>query len=407
MDIDVGSTTARLVKSSLSFHDSDTNSHTSVASDLDDDEDDDGSPDEADDADEEDDEDGNAGVSKRFRKKELEFMRMNKAMEARSAAVIKMAEQVMKEGKETLTRPMTAPAGGKDARISEAAEDSEGPHAKPRTVSKVHGKPRQIPSRPQTAIPSRSAFQRSSAATSATLDGNSTPSSAETYTPATHNPAGTPNPSLVPDHDDEVGGEASVRLLKARMAVMQQDMDRLVIQNTSKNDTIAALQQRIKTLESENGNLSRSLWTTDAQHSRVQAKMEEFKKRAENSESAIASLKKSLDAQTRTQRQKETEGNAKDVRLNRALDEIERRKQMAAKAQQEAKEKLEESQRTNEKLLHDLRRATKQKNDLLMAFKKQAVLCDVLKRQKIHIEAAKLLDIAEQDFMRALNWENS
>jgi hypothetical protein len=47
-----------------------------------------------------------------------------------------------------------------------------------------------------------------------------------------------------------------------------------------------------------------------------------------------------------------------------------------------------------------------QKSTLLSAFEKQQKLVDVLRQQRLHIEAAKVLAFAEEEFVKTLEWGN-
>lgn len=50
----------------------------------------------------------------------------------------------------------------------------------------------------------------------------------------------------------------------------------------------------------------------------------------------------------------------------------------------------------------DLQKLERQKNDLVSAVRKQARLIEVLKRQKLHLEASRLLDFNEKEFLKAV-----
>ncbi|TPX56789.1 hypothetical protein PhCBS80983_g04291 [Powellomyces hirtus] len=322
-----------------------------------------------------------------------EARRLNKELQSKSARAVRDAEEVVKEGKAALVRPMTAP------NASKAAENGNGPASeaskRPTTSAGAAGKavkPKlKSASKPQSAIHKRPS-------TTSGLRGPSPEDDVTHMAESSRHPLGD-------NACDDIGSEASNRLLKAKLQVMERDMNKLISQHEVKNATILSLEQKVKALESEKSKNVRTFQTMHSQTNKYQTQIEDWKRRAENAEAEVLTLKKNLDAQNRAQRHSETEGNAKDVRLNRALDEIERQKQLAAKASTDAKDKLEESKRGSQKLLQDYRRTQKQKGELLTAFKKQSQLIDVLKRQKIHLESAKLLEIAEQDFVRALNWE--
>ncbi|KAJ3145958.1 Golgin sub A member 2 [Geranomyces michiganensis] len=351
------------------------------------------------------------GQSSELLKREFEYIRLNKELQSKSARVVRDAEEVVKEGKATLVRPMTAPS------VSQAAENGIGPSAAAQTRPGTA-------TRPLTA--GKGVKSKARVPSASTRTATSRPASG--VEDAATCPGPKPSHPVTDDVPEAVGAEVSNRLLKAKLQVMQHDMDKLIAQHEVKNTTIQSLEQKLKTLESERYKNARTIQNLHGETNKYQSQSEELKRRAESAEAEVVALKKTLDVHNRAQRHSENEGNAKDVRhaatvinhvvvqskagltdaifrLNRALDEIERRKQLASKASTDAKEKLEESKRTLEKLLQDHRRVHKQKAELLVAFKKQLQLVDVLKRQKIHLESAKLLEIAEQDFVRALNWE--
>ena len=92
------------------------------------------------------------------------------------------------------------------------------------------------------------------------------------------------------------------------------------------------------------------------------------------------------------------------VRLNRALEEIEKLKSDVMKAKSSSKENQQEEKKRVDSLMAENRKLEKQKSDLIQGFRKQARLIDILKRQKMHLEAAKMLQFTEEEFVKALEW---
>ena len=108
-----------------------------------------------------------------------------------------------------------------------------------------------------------------------------------------------------------------------------------------------------------------------------------------------------LEELRRNEKQAQQNARAHDVRLNRALEEVDKCKSTIRHMEKDqqnrdvARQDYDRVVRENEKL-------EKQKKELLVAFKKQMKLIDILKRQKIHMEAAKLLTFTEEEFTKTL-----
>ena len=89
--------------------------------------------------------------------------------------------------------------------------------------------------------------------------------------------------------------------------------------------------------------------------------------------------------------------------MNRAVEELDKSKSQQQQQQQILKDQLDAANQTCQELFQQTKRLQKQKAELLAGFKKQCQLVEILKRQKIHVEAAKILEFTEQEFMRAMN----
>lgn len=141
----------------------------------------------------------------------------------------------------------------------------------------------------------------------------------------------------------------------------------------------------------------------------------------------------------------EQESRARDVRLQRALEEVERYKQLLHDVKQQVcawramarggchacvaatrrrergcwrmpsaaaallahmpqgQELKDAARGEHSKALGEVKRLQRQKAELLGVLRKQARLVEVLRRQRAHLEAARLLAFTEDEFMRMLD----
>ncbi|CAM9928370.1 unnamed protein product [Chrysoparadoxa australica] len=93
-----------------------------------------------------------------------------------------------------------------------------------------------------------------------------------------------------------------------------------------------------------------------------------------------------------------------EVRLNRALEEVSKLKAGLAKTTGARRETDDGLRHQVSKLEGAVRGLERQKAELLSAFRKQMKLIDVLRRQKLHVEAARLLEFTEEEFVKVLDW---
>ncbi|KAJ3294694.1 Golgin sub A member 2 [Borealophlyctis nickersoniae] len=342
-----------------------------------------------------DDDDANAtetlGISKELLEKEKEYLRMNKEIQSKTAKVVKKVEAVVKEGKQAVDRPISPPGASK------AAEDSKGPI--------------KATSRPQTAVSGRG---KTTVRRAGDIGEMVRPNS-NTKRPVATGSRSTKPSSFADTHHTLVGGgkseggesasETAHRLLQAKLQVLQEEFGQVVAERDAKDTAIALLEEKLKIMDDEKSKLTKSFNALQSSLTTQQQNHQTLQTTHTSTLATLAAVQKQLDTLTRAHRTLENECNAKDVRLNRVVEEVDRCKAALSKSEADAKEKLEVSKRTQDRLLADIKRLQRQKTELLAAFRKQGQLVGVIKRQKMHIEAAKLLQFTEEEFLRALNWD--
>lgn len=98
------------------------------------------------------------------------------------------------------------------------------------------------------------------------------------------------------------------------------------------------------------------------------------------------------DCSTAARAAKPTDTSALEVRLHRALEEVERYKAEVAGMRMSAGESAKETKAALTAAQLTIKKLEKQKADLVTAFKKQLKLIDILKRQRIHVSSVALAE---------------
>ncbi|PIK45906.1 putative testis-expressed sequence 9 protein [Apostichopus japonicus] len=377
------------------------------------------------------------GSNRDLLSREEEYMRLNAELEAKTATLIQEAEEVMREQESVLNHSFN--------RLELTSDLTEGENTalifetEPPGVADDISKPSLIPAanldkrpgsrgRPSTAgsrgAPGKATNKtnkrpksRATSAASAAEDvaiprqGVADFSLGDTISNIERRvEAGGPAEDfdgmddVLPQAAEGMGSEATIRFLKAKLRVMQEELDSVSQECNQREESNAKLESKVKDLEDERGRLNRSHQSQVSQIDKYKKLAEEAKRKNDGLETQLSGLRKELETIKRSQKSSASTHSATEVRLNRALEEVEKYKSELQRAKLSSRESSEGDKRRTEQLLAENRRLEKQKNELMAGFKKQLKLIDVLKKQKMHIEAAKMLSFTEEEFVKALEW---
>uniref|UniRef100_A0A4W5PWP4 Testis expressed 9 n=1 Tax=Hucho hucho TaxID=62062 RepID=A0A4W5PWP4_9TELE len=143
---------------------------------------------------------------------------------------------------------------------------------------------------------------------------------------------------IMPSVRDEMGSDAQICFLKAKLCVMQEEFNRLSYECNKKDDANSSLSTNIKEVEEDRARLQK---TTNIQQTHIEkhrALAEESNRKGDGLQQQVTSLQKEIEGLKRAQKQAATNHSAIEVRLNRALEEVERSQTQLTKLKQMSKD---------------------------------------------------------------------
>ncbi|ROL52733.1 Testis-expressed protein 9 [Anabarilius grahami] len=351
--------------------------------------------------------------------KEEEYKRLNAELEAKTAELVREAEKVMRDQNEVLSKPMSSHLSidtDCDFEVSGMADIKKQTISKQSTTimkNKNFSEKSSKANKPGSGNKKNHHVNRK--ATHTVVDDVAIPedfgdfSLAKTISTIENRVSDDLTEEhlqddIMPSAGDEMGAEAQIRFLKAKLRVMQEELNRLSNECNKKEDENSTLSSKLKDMEEERARLQRTTNVQQTQVEKQRALAEESSQKCEGLQQQVAALQKELESMKRTHKQAASTRSATEVRLNRALEEIEKTKTQLNKLKQSSKDSVSQEHQKIETLQAENRKLERQNAELIMGFKKQLKLIDILKRQKMHFEAAKMLSFTEEEFMKALDW---
>ncbi|KAI0209928.1 Testis-expressed protein 9 [Lamellibrachia satsuma] len=209
---------------------------------------------------------------------------------------------------------------------------------------------------------------------------------------------------IIPASANEMGSEAQIRFLKAKLRVMQEELMRVSQDSIQKEQDRLSMKSNMKQLEEENARQMKTTSMLKVQLDKHERLSSESRNKTIDLETELTQLRKEMNTISQNHQKTTSTKSITEVRLNRAIEELERYKKEVASYKSTLQDASSYGQKKMESLQVENKRLENQKKELIVAFKKQMKLIDLYKRQKVHVEAAKMLSFAEEEFLSALEW---
>ena len=201
--------------------------------------------------------------------------------------------------------------------------------------------------------------------------------------------------------------EMKLRFFEGRVKQLEKDLKASQVELNGTESAKQALEAQVGELKAEKVSLLK-------ERSALKHTAEKYRKEAEGAVGQLQGQRKALteanrttDVAARDRMKVESELKSRDIRLMRALEEIDKYKKLLEDQRAAEKDRKAVAQEDFKKALSDKAKLEKQKNELMVLFRKQLKLIDVLKRQKVHLQAAQMLNFTEKEFLKAVDIHSS
>ncbi|KAL4857931.1 Testis-expressed protein 9 [Chlorella vulgaris] len=202
--------------------------------------------------------------------------------------------------------------------------------------------------------------------------------------------------------EQDLPPQAMARLYQARLRAAHTELVGLQDAIKSRDAKLSSIEKEVHQLRQE-----KAAWTK--QHKVLETAAERGKRAAEDARARLAEQENALKqvglerrVSLQERRQTEADTKAREGRLAAALEEAHRLRKLLEDAKAQAAARGGVSREEHARVVAENRQLGAQKQELVLAFKKAGRLIDVMRRQKVHLEAAALLQVSSRELADAL-----
>ncbi|XP_067411994.1 testis-expressed protein 9 isoform X3 [Emydura macquarii macquarii] len=245
-----------------------------------------------------------------FLAKEEEYKRLNAELEAKTAELVRQAEEVIRDQQEILSIPVSTQiklCGEDDKQLREVISPEvlivtrshiKQPNKKSGSMSTAQNKPHSGSKGKRTTSSAKLRSTDVQAAADVAIPEDFTDFSLAKTISKIEGKLGegdlleSQDDDIIPSVGNEIGAEAQIRFLKAKLRVMQEELDSLVRDCSKKDDENQNLNSRIKETEEERARLQRTVGTQQFQIEKYKMLSEEANRKSEGLQQQLSAVEK-------------------------------------------------------------------------------------------------------------------
>ncbi|XP_065332354.1 testis-expressed protein 9-like [Cloeon dipterum] len=201
--------------------------------------------------------------------------------------------------------------------------------------------------------------------------------------------------------------EPELRFLRAKVNILAAEIEKLKDDGIKKVDELKLMDSNLQSLKEERNKATQQLSVAENKVARAQNALSEQSNSMKMLESIKTKLTHDLAAAKKEAKLSSQHATTMELRMNRALEEVENLKTALHMRRGQDKEEQEMQRKTLESQTAMIQKLERQQAELVMAFRRQLVLCHNLQRQKELLAATAALNIADSKFTDMLQGTRS